>query len=293
VLRSRQVLAGDDFDMPLIPRFYMKSVGFIYARKASAPKDEGFLGVGFIATVSSSVSKLKKFYYFVTNEHVIRNLDSVIVRLEGYPKKSNFVLLSIPRRRFEIRKSLDLAIAPISTEEAIISTVPEEIFVFESDLKKRNIDVGDEIFMVSRILRDNMRYRERNVQIMRFGNISLIPQNEELFYLTETRSVSGHSGSPVFVYPTPYVHGFNRKPEHTFPPMLLGINRGHAIDYEQIIDMNTKKAHPIYVSRTNQAISHVVPAWYISDVLNCEKFKKQRRYAESRNTVGFGEIVED
>jgi hypothetical protein len=119
---------------------------------------------------------------------------------------------------------------------------------------------------------------------MRFGNIALLPECEELFYLVETRSVAGHSGSPFLVYEGPEVFKGLRKPEQTFPPMLLGINRGHLRDYERIVKFvkRGKIPHPDYVSETNMAISQVVPAWYISQILHAPKFERHRNGLEKR-----------
>ncbi len=129
-----------------------------------------------------------------------------------------------------------------------------------------------------------MRYLTRNVSVMRFGNIALVPQCEEPFFLTEMRSISGHSGSPVFVYSTPFILGNARKPDEDFAPKLLGMNRGHIEESTEIyrVEGNQKIVHPTLRTSLNMAISQVVPAWHIFAMLNNKKFLKQRQKADGK-----------
>ena len=277
--------------MPSTPAYYTYSVAFIYATKADAQKDRGFLAVGLITTVPSSVPG-HRHYYLVTNEHVVRGYDSLAVRLNS---DTGCKAVTIPVSKFEIAKAIDLAIATLPDgPEFQWCSIDESTYVQPQDLSRLLIGHGTDLFMISRVLRKGMRYLKRNVCVMRFGTIALLPVHEEFMYLVETRSISGHSGSPVFVYATPFIFGNARQPSQEFHPKLLGINRGHLPDYEQIVKFKDgkKTVHPFYLSETNMAISQVVPAWYISELLQRKKFKRQRQRADAK-LEPTADIVED
>ena len=92
------------------------------------------------------------------------------------------------------------------------------------------------------------------------------------------RSIAGHSGSPVFVYDLPYSWPGTRKQEHKFLFALLGLNIGHIVDYEPLVSLAAGKRieHGKWVAQTNVAISHVCPAWKISELLHRPELRKQR-----------------
>jgi hypothetical protein len=275
--------------MPQFPRFYLECIAYIYQSKASAKADKGFLGAGCITSVPSEKHSTWHFHYFVTNSHLVQGLDPVILRINT---QTGCQAIAVPLSEFEISPRLDLAIAPISLPSPFKFTfIPESLFVAAEDVDRMAIGPGDELLMISRIIHKT-QYKIRNLSAMRFGNIALMPQHEELFYLVEARSVAGHSGSPVLVYATQFALSGTRTGEQMFGPMLLGINRGHLRDYERIVSIAGKKPHPTYVSETNMAISQVVPAWYISQIMNRERFKQRRMKAEAK-MERTGHFVED
>jgi hypothetical protein len=275
------MLKLDDFDMAFVPAFYRNCVGFIYADKTDAQKDEGCIAVGFVVSVSGTIHHLVTSHYFVTCAHVVRDVQtSVAVRFNTYNSCQS---IRIPKRDFVIKEKLDLAIASLKLPRGFpIVHIQREAFVGMNDLHQREIGAGDEVFMVSRLMRENVRYTHRNLCVFRFGNISLVPEHEELFYLVEMRSVAGHSGSPVLVYPTPNVFGQQRTQDADFAPMLLGINRGHLQSYDELVMVeNPRIKHPKYVVAGNMAISVVVPAWYIVQALDDKRFLRKRIKADN------------
>jgi len=115
------------------------------------------------------------------------------------------------------------------------------------------VGAGDDTFMVGRFI--NHAGKQRNTPSIRFGNIAMLPfekvkldnaanHYEQEAFLVETRSISGFSGSPVFVYQPiytmtqiPRAHEFAIS-EHD--PMgelyLLGIDCGHIPKYEKVVN---------------------------------------------------------
>jgi hypothetical protein len=278
--------------MPSTP-YYAESLAFIYRNVVGARNDTGFVAVGFMAGVESSVQSTHRYYYVVTNEHVVRDLQTVVVRLNAFP--FGFKVVSFAQAEFQQDAKLDLAIAALpEIEEASFAFITKASSVVPESLNRLKIGYGTDVFMPSRVARANMQYRTRNVSVIRYGNIALIPQCEEPFYFVELRSVAGHSGSPVFIYPAPLIFGHTRKPEEDFAPMLLGINRGHIEEYTSVLaEVNGRLSkHPHLRSVTNMAISQVVPAWHIFEMLDSKQFKRQRQRRDAKLTP-LGELKTD
>ena len=189
-------LDWDDPDMPSTPAFYAESVAFIYETIQGAQRDTGFSAVGFIVGVRSRIRSTHRYYYLVTNEHVVRELDTVVVRINGIPQ------IQIPvhcQGSSVTDKKLDLAIAALPEDsETSFAFVSEEVSIKPETISQLKIGYGTDVFMVSRVVRNKVRYLRRNIAVLRFGNIALPPAVEEPFYLVEMRSIPGHSGSPVF-----------------------------------------------------------------------------------------------
>jgi len=260
--------------VPSTPSLYADSIAFIYKTTQGAQRDADFFAVGFMASIRSAVRVAHRYYYLVTNEHVVRDMDNVIVRVNSIP--DGFKVLTIPKGKFQTDRDLDLAVAALPEDsETAFSFSSKETAVSSEDLARLKLGYVTDVFMVSRIARRNMHYLKINVSVMRFGNVALIPQCEERFYLVEMRSIAGHSGSPVFVFPTPFIFGIPRKSNEDFAPMLLGINRGHVEEYTEILreDNGRLIKHPSLRSVTNMAISEVVPAWHIFNMLEGKKFR--------------------
>jgi hypothetical protein len=268
--------------MPSTPPLYAASVVFIYETLEGARGDAGFSAVGFIASVRSRIRPTHRYYYLVTNEHVVRESDRVAVRINA---AVSFLCLEIPKGKFQTDKSLDLAIAALPDNQMTsFVSISEEASVTAENVNKLKIGYGTDVFMVSRIVRQGVRYLHKNIAVLRFGNIALPPMYEEPFYLVEMRSIAGHSGSPVLAYPTPFIFGTPRTKEEDFAPILLGINRGHLQETTEVLRNaggNLSK-HPALRSVTNMAISQVVPAWHIFKMLEGKKFKTQRRKTDAK-----------
>jgi hypothetical protein len=67
------------------------------------------------------------------------------------------------------------------------------------------IGLGDDLFMVGRFI--NHDGKERNIPVLRFGTIAMMPEEpivadnkEQDSFLIEIRTIPGFSGSPVFVH---------------------------------------------------------------------------------------------
>jgi hypothetical protein len=143
--------------------------------------------------------------------------------------------------------------------------------------------VGDEVFLPGLFV--NHVGRERNIPIVRTGNIAAMP-DEPIdskigsldAYLVEARSIGGLSGSPVFVN-----LGLYRRVGGTLMQAqdgqsvfrLLGLMHGH---YQLKAPVtNAAELDGLSDEAINMGIAIVVPADRIKDVVN------RREYAEARD----------
>lgn len=135
-------------------------------------------------------------------------------------------------------------------------------------MEELNIGVGDEIFMIGRFAMNNKIVY--NQPLARFGNISMMPgepirDKRGLLveaYLGEMRSLSGFSGSPVFVYLGPGTYRGNKKmmPFYSETIGLIGIDTGHLEIKKTIQDSNI-------VTLQNTGVSMISPISKIEETI--------------------------
>jgi hypothetical protein len=155
-------------------------------------------------------------------------------------------------------------------------------YVADAQLRQElAIGVGDEVFTVGLFSRHYGR--QRNLPILRTGNIAAMPQ-EHVYcegwgdmkaYLVESRSIKGLSGSPVFVHPGLIrpIHGRLAQPNvvHYY---LLGLMHGHwdamDSDLDFLGDSDDGRRQTV-----NMGIAIVVPVEDVLAVLNQPKLQKK------------------
>ncbi|MDO8953522.1 MAG: hypothetical protein Q7V63_01580 [Gammaproteobacteria bacterium] len=140
-------------------------------------------------------------------------------------------------------------------------------------IKTNEIDCGDEVFITG--LFKHYAGNTRNSPIVRIGNIALMPSekiqvNEHLIdaYLIESRSISGLSGSPVFVN-LGDVRKLDDKVMHAkgdhIPP-LFGLICGHFDSKKEgvdaISDMTSNQ------EKINVGIAIITPVAKLAEMLN-------------------------
>ncbi len=126
--------------------------------------------------------------------------------------------------------------------------------------------------------------KNKNLPAATFGNISMMPDeplynpsmssrsNQESF-LVEMRSVTGFSGSPVFLYlPPNNPRGKDKAnvPYGEYHWRFIGICWGH-------INADVKgydSLHNEYRIKIDSAMAAVVPAWKLLDILDGEEMQK-------------------
>jgi hypothetical protein len=256
--------------VPRINDEYLGSAIYLYKNRRDAEQSSYFGASGFLVGHVDMQSTIMHIYA-ATNAHVIRDGNSVIrinKRFGGYD------VLEIPSTAWLFHpEGDDLAICPtVLSPQYDFKFIASNGCVDEDKLRNFNIGVGDEVFMVGRFTRHSGE--KKNLPIARFGNIAMMPSeeiqnglgNKRPHFLVEVRSVSGFSGSPVFVYDFP---GSVSKGQRNFvrPDLLLGIDCGHLPEREQ---------------QLSAGIAAVVPAWRLLELLEHPAMKKVRDDREAQ-----------
>jgi hypothetical protein len=312
--------------VPKIPPEYLNCSIYLYSSKDAAEKGENFGGSGcLVAVYPKPIFDPKSFkggrytkvlalprphIYAVTNKHVARQ-GCPVIRINMHEGKPDVLELEhhdwIPHPEGD-----DLAIAPIELPDRKHDYYPIDSyrsFVRSDDVNMgggaSDIAAGDDTFMVGRFI--SHEGKQRNTPTLRFGSIAMLPFDKvrlangymQEAFLVETRSLSGYSGSPVFVYrPAQQTTAIPPSPDNPYAgdtyatsitnlvgqPTLLGIDCGHIPRPNKVVDASGA-AHPEgWTVESNTGIAVVVPAWRLNDLLNDkdlalkrEQIDKQRR----------------
>jgi hypothetical protein len=270
-----------------IPDEVRKCVVFICYKTANETK---LAGTAFFVGVPIEGTKLN-FMYLVTAKHIIDAIQTksadkkVYLRMNLINGGAEFISTSIDRWVFHPQESnVDVATlnwAP-SGEKFDYLALPIKYALTEDVIKKENIGVGDDVFLVG--LFANHFGSKRNLPIVRVGNIASMPEEKVRTdygdidaYLVETRSIGGLSGSPVFVYVGEMrrigeTTQFRKKGVPLF--YLLGLMHGHfdlsKLGVDNLIEDSLTNL------RINMGIGIVVPTWKVLEVMNQEVFMKKR-----------------
>lgn len=282
-----------EVEMARIPDNYLDCAVYLYPSEKAAREGERAGGSGFMFAIRSKRLDDLFFPYIVTNSHVIREGNSLTVRINNV-NNGHVILQSEPHHWFHHPDGDDIAVMPVGLHPNIykITWMVEGQLLTKEAIDRFNIGIGDDVVMVGRFI--NHEGRERNLPALRFGNVSMMPLepikhptrgiNQECF-LVEMRSIGGYSGSPcIIVYdssmPRPGILTNPLQRQLNF--WLLGINCGHIQDYYKVIE-ETGEEHPEKLRvKMNTNMSIVIPAWKIGELLNEDELVKLRRREENK-----------
>jgi hypothetical protein len=303
--------------MPKIGQRFLDCSIYLYASRQSAEAGDDAGGSGCLVSVDPKpifdpasrtnprtiTGYIPGQLYAVTNRHVI-NYGYPVIRLNTIDGATDILELEKDDWLFHPDGD-DLAVAPIELppihEHSYYPIVVGQ-FVFKDGIV--DVGAGDDVFMVGRFI--NHSGKQRNTPSLRFGNVAMLPFDKvkmsdgfmQEAFLVESRSISGFSGSPVFVY-KPVVErvqtakrpfdlrndGFSPRGFVTQPtitdlvgrPQLLGIDCGHIPKREKVVN-GAGTPHPQgWRVDTNTGMAVVIPAWRLYEFLNAEKLVVQRK----------------
>lgn len=287
---------------------------YLYSSRDAANEGSASGGSGFLVHVPSKANPGYVHLYAVTNRHVVRN-NGVVLRLNQ--KDGGFSTISTKQDEwFEHPDGDDVAVLPIDLGETFKCwSVGSDVFITQKIIDTYRIGLGDEAFLVGRLISHDGK--QKNAPVVRFGNVSPMADptepiqcegREQEGFLVECRSLSGFSGSPVFVMTSQTYYGEDaeRIARHRVGgagpgdqaeaqatqsrfvsftltkagPWLLGVDWGHIQLSESVYD-NGEKTKNLRVD-ANTGIACVLPAWRIMDLLNRADLVKQRDCDDSK-----------
>ena len=245
--------------------------------------DADWCGTGFFVSVPGLVVPTLQFHVFVTAKHISDALKDKSVCFAVNKKGGGITHIGGNLGSWWTHPSdatADVAVLPFNmTSDLDIISVAMTDFLTPDVIVKKNIGIGDEVFMTGLFTFVPSAYAgvQRNMPIVRHGNIAMLPDQAiqtdygyAEVYLVEARSIGGLSGSPVFALQTialkvkadegeTWVHGVGGM-------HLLGVMHGHW----DIRESEMNKPHYMHDEKrgVNLGIGIVVPAHKIIETIN-------------------------
>jgi hypothetical protein len=273
----------------------LNSVFYLYPSIEEADEGVAAGGTGFFISVPLPNHPEHGMVYAVTNDHVIHEGKSTVIRLNTVSGEKDTIPLSINQWRSHPAGD-DLAVAQILIMSHLhqYQHTPTTMLVTPEIMKNLDIGVGDEVYMLGRFALHEGK--EQNKPVVRSGLISLMPDSEEKIdfkdgrpaqeaFLVEMRSLSGFSGSPViFDVPLQPREIIERERKITpdgwnlsVGPWILGIDCGSLRWREKVYNVERQRGEVFYnktdlVAESHSGFSAVIPAWKLNELLNLEEF---------------------
>jgi hypothetical protein len=280
--------------VPRILDAFLEAVVYLYPSTPAARDGEQVGGTGFLIAYKSDVDERTGAVYAVTNSHVIREGGSPVIRINLRAGGFDTVPLE-PDDWHHHPDGDDIAVVDLGSldfETYHYSLLDwKDMALTQERVNRHNIGPGDEVCFVGRF--KQFEGRARNLPTARFGNIAMMPiepvRNErgidQEAFLVEARSLSGFSGSPVFVIIPPLSFRGSQaapglRPElHMF---VLGVDWGHHHDRGRVLDQSGDSLPEGWFVSLNSGIMTVVPAWRITAMLEAGELADTRRKRDER-----------
>lgn len=265
------------------------TVFYIYPSEDDARVGSEYGGTGFIIAISIDGNSKLGFHYAVSNAHVIKGINADLIFLRINNVENKFDIIETNKTDWICHPYGDdvaVCLININLERFHYSCFKREHFISHDFIQERNVGVGDDVVMIGRFR--VYAGKRKNLPTAMFGHIAQMP-SEPLFnpftkleqesFLVEMKSIKGFSGSPVILYIQAFTNRFDstNTANTSWFQRLLGIDWGQ-IQYEvQAIDnygQNTKLT-------IDSAITGVVPAWKILELIDGEELKSEREKIEN------------
>jgi hypothetical protein len=302
----RWVTVPREVDMRVPDVMVLKSVAIVCEAMSQDFLDETIdeLGTGFVVAIRSEVAHGYNFLYFVTAKHVLK--DHLLMEPTepgSYASKARHgkrpIVLMVNnkdgnRKRLEMIRdtwyfhpsdpTADVAIHPIewiSIEHDFIP-IHSSLLVAKEGMRQLDIGIGDDIYMPG--LFASIEGLPNVHPILRHGTIAMLPTKQIQLgadfvdvYLMEARSISGISGSPVFVRPTVSIKQCKKS------LWLDGLARFHRVlgmawRHWDIPPADINSYHPRSVKKdgVNMGIAVITPAYKILETIERSELKRDR-----------------
>ncbi|MGA2610351.1 MAG: hypothetical protein ABSH01_23145 [Terriglobia bacterium] len=179
-----------------IPKQFLDCSVYLYKTQAHADKGEQSGGSGFLVGMPLTENPEEIQFYVVTNEHVIREMDSPTIRLNRIEGKAESHSTNL--RRWISHAPSDLAIYPLEVieEDFRLAWVPFSRLLDESKVRALEILPGGEVFMIGRFVGHDGR--QRNTPSVRLDNVRVAkirPERRLSLPTTPSGQPAPHPGS--------------------------------------------------------------------------------------------------
>ena len=267
-----------------VPEEVRRCVVFLCLPTTSIDGQAGFsfVGTAFFVGLPSRKKEGVSYIYLVTAKHVAERLAGkpFLIRVNNTRGSSEFIRgEGITWFTHPTDDLVDAAVIPYAPPRDLVDFKFVTLGTFLSDeiMQGKQIGIGDEVFITGLFV--HASGSQRNLPIIRMGNIAMIP-NEPIptdlgnidAYLIEARSIGGLSGSPAFVRAT--------SPVGLGDVFLLGLMHGHwDIPPEEKNDFLLRGD---FFGSVNMGIAIVIPAKKILEVLNHPSLVKQREELDEK-----------
>jgi hypothetical protein len=293
--------------MPRIGHELERSVFFLFQRDWKTSNYTGPWGTGFFVCRRSETIESDFHWYAVTNKHVAREFSDIRINDAG----GDATFWEYDPSEWVSSQDDDLAAVDVTdrlpwSEDrgyngAPISCVMEHTFVSQRLQQDYDIGIGDQTIMLGLFTEHDGG--KKNVPVGRFGFVAATPsvsspislgvdgEKARPSWLNDTHSRYGFSGSPVWVWRSKYddLRAYRDQASGYWPEMpresflfLLGCHRGQFREDTKIYAAEGRKliqsGDDIEIPG---AMTVVVPAWSISELLNDPKLTAQRAARES------------
>ena len=312
--------------MSRIPDHMVQCSFDLYKSKEDASNAAKSGGCGFLVRVPSPVRE-GGYVYAITAKHLID--DGFYVMRINRKQGDSVAIDAEPTDWVPHPDGDDVAVFDLKVANDFeYWSVSTELFIRQETIEAYKIGYGDDTFLIGRLVVHSGR--TRNQPVVRFGNISLMPNADEPIkqkdrppqeaFLVECRSISGFSGSSVFVTTSQtYIGedaqrlvafrqkemGFDSSMQETslrltpvamdIPnagPWLLGLDTGHLRHWGLLHDEKRKeikvevdgKKSSVQVEM-NTGFSVVIPSWRIKQILDLPELVTQRDKAQRKRTA--------
>lgn len=286
--------------MTRVPDPFTNCAVFIYPTREGALKGHHEGGCGFLTFINGST--VHDFHvYVVTNSHVVGGnaayirLNKVGAGIDAIPTEASLWTYS---------DDADVAIyrLPVEIGDYDNTAFSAEDFITPDRIATKGIGLGEDTFTIGRFVRHDGR-QLRNMSTARMGTIAMMAHTEHGVYnkhfqrdleafLVECHTVSGYSGSPVFVRIDPSTkrpkEDRNPHPTDWRGPWLLGIDTLAINDEREVLRVTKDRKGKTALEETDLLVvqatgmSAVTPAWHITKLLYSESAIQERMEVEKK-----------
>jgi hypothetical protein len=253
------------------------------------------------------------FIYLVTAKHVLDDMLKTKrpmvgrLNLKGGGAQTGDVSAAWQTHPTDSKCDVVVASFIASLDTFDFGIIPLEDVLTEAYMQEHDIGAGDQVFTVGLLL--SHFGRERNVTVVRAGNIAAMPEEHvdlgdklghQEAYLVESRSIGGLSGSPVFLQTLPFriVKGEVKQGGGQKTEYLIGVHIGLFETKASGDTINGDKIEEDIIARRERfleamsaGIGIVIPIQRAIEIIEGPFFTKQREDAMKRHSTNKNSFV--